>query len=208
MRRLIPVPVIAAAAFSAALSLSAQQPVKAPGKPSTGKSAESATDFAKIDISASAAKNTLDDIKAKLAKETFEKDFPPKIDEKAPSLKAIQLESMALGLENISKSLDLEEDTEISRKWFVALAKELDGLSIPKRKMESAVENRKKDLYLKALEQYEAQMKSCKEHLEKPLKLSKDELRRIKEENAKRRIRARNEAAAEARKRKTEKDDN
>ncbi len=224
MRKSVLAPVLAMMAFSFALCLNAQQPVKAPPKSSEGKSADKEQEVkpevkvsepVKTDMRHGEALKLVEEVKAKLSKQAVERRFPSqkpaadpkkKEDEESDQLSGFQFSTYSSRMAFMSKTLNVEEDSEISRKWFAELASALGSLAKFKTDMERAVDDRNPAAYPKAVEGFEKVLAHTKELIANPVKLGKDELRKVKEANAKVRSKLRAEAAAEeARKRKAEK---
>lgn len=184
--------VVVATLCVASADVQQQPPAMPPVKP---------LDVAKTDLPEGEALKAVEEIRIKVLKDKL----PPlqarqgDEDSKEDALKAIKIKSFSVRIAFISKTLNVEEDTRISRKWFSELSGTLDLLSKVKEELEIAVDNKDKKAYSDYSERYLKGQKYFKDLLEKPVKLTDADMKRIREENEKIRRKIQAERMAEKR---------
>jgi hypothetical protein len=162
--------------------------------------------ISKIDLQDGEAMKTLGEIKAKLAKAKIEIPMPAKphdstddADKNEPT--GLTLNSYAIRMGVVAKSLNVEEDTRYSRKWFIELYQTIALMAKIKLASELAIENKDGKQYAECAERFENGLKFFKNLSEKPIKLTDADMKRIKEENEKVRRKVMEERALEKMKR-------
>lgn len=141
-------------------------------------------DPARTELDSGVAMHALEKCKNMLLKIKVERTFPPpRSDEKDALVNAIEIANFAGRLEFISKTFNLEEDTKCSRKWYQEICRIVEGFVKVKQIMEDAVDNRDKERYLKACDSFERGQKILKDLIDKPVKLTADQLAKVREQN-------------------------
>ena len=148
---------------------------------------------ANLEIPFDEATRQLDLIKVRIfQKDTVDSEYPPAFwerrdDVKNQVLSAIEISSFANEMDFMSKTLNVEEATKTPRSWFVDLAASLKRLASSRFAMEDALGNKQRNVYFKAQAAYLNELDSLALLLKNRPALSPDELKKVKDDNDRKR---------------------
>jgi hypothetical protein len=140
--------------------------------------------ISEMEIDPGEAMKAVDETKEKLFKDKPDSEFPPQLHEKNGACWGSgDIMGQAARLSSIAGSLNVEEDSGCSRKWFASLSSTLFALARVKLDMEGATGDGNKDEYLKQRGYYEQGVEYYVKLANNPQKLSKDEMKKVAQKN-------------------------
>ena len=143
-----------------------------------------------MDLATGTAESTVKIYKERLVKYKPEEKPQPRKDEKDDAankddLQPIDIQAMSGKMKLIAQSLNVEEDSGYDRRWFAELQVILEKLTSVRTDMEMAVINKREEEYSQYLAYFKKGVAKYAEVSAKPVKLDKEQLEKVRVQNAK-----------------------